>query len=48
MMSSIVVKNIEKFIQTPSSRPRLLVYEQKWDGDLFRGVELISEEEWHE
>lgn len=48
MMSSVAVKNIEKYIQNPSCRPVLLVYEQIWDGDSFCGIELISKEEGDE
>lgn len=48
MMSSIVVKNIEKYINTPSTNPILMVYEQKWTGDNFCGIELVSQEELHE
>lgn len=47
LMSSIVIKNIEKYIQTPSVQPILLVYEQKWEGNIFCGVELVSQEEWN-
>lgn len=48
MMSSVAVKNIEKYIQNPSCRTVLLVYEQIWDGDSFCGIELISKEEGDE
>lgn len=44
MMSSIVIKNVEKFINTPSTDSILMVYEQKWNEDNFCGIELVSQE----
>lgn len=48
LMSAIVVKGIEHYILNPASRPTLLVYEQRSDGDMFSGVELVHKEEWNE
>lgn len=48
MMSGIVIKSIEKFIQSPPKKPTLLVYEQKWQNGFFHGVELVYQEDENE
>ncbi|MFX3637335.1 MAG: hypothetical protein ACE3L7_01670 [Candidatus Pristimantibacillus sp.] len=48
LMSAVVVKGIEKYIEKPATRPTLLIYEQKYEDGIFSGIELVHQEEWSE
>ncbi len=47
-MVSTGMKNIEFAMKNPLEKPKLIVYEEEWDGDLFLGIRLKSQEEYHE
>lgn len=47
-MATIAIKNIEMALQEPIINPKLLVYEQEWDEEVFLGTRLVSQEEYNE
>lgn len=48
LMVSSAFKTIERAILTTNIKPTILVYEQQWNGDLFKGISLIHQEEYNE
>ncbi|WP_431810604.1 hypothetical protein [Lysinibacillus capsici] len=48
LMVSSAFKTIERAILTKNIKPTILVYEQQWKGDLFKGVSLVHQEEYNE
>lgn len=48
LMAATALKAVERAIKKKENKPTLLVYEQKWNGDLFTGVSLVSREEYNE
>lgn len=44
MMSSVVIKNINFFINNPPVHPTLIVYEQNLTGEFFGGIKMIHKE----
>lgn len=46
LMSSAAVKVIEAAMTDPPSRPTLAVFEQRWEGSIFQGVELVETDTW--
>ncbi|WP_331281084.1 ThiF family adenylyltransferase [Bacillus sp. EB01] len=48
LMVTTAIKSMERAITTKENKPKLLVYEQQWEGDLFKGVMLVSQEEYDE
>lgn len=44
LMVSTAFKSIERAILSNSNKPTLLVYEQEWERDLFKGITLVSQE----
>lgn len=47
-MATIAIKNIEMALQQPIIKPKLLVYEQEWNEEVFLGTRLVSQEEYDE
>ena len=45
-MVSIAIKNIESVTHNEPKHPTLLVYEQEWLGTTFKGINLVSKEEY--
>ncbi len=43
LMVATAIKSVERAITTKVNKPTLLVYEQQWEGDLFKGVTLVSQ-----
>lgn len=44
LMVSTAFKSIERAILGNGNKPTLLVYEQEWERDLFKGITLVSQE----
>ncbi|MFC4025578.1 ThiF family adenylyltransferase [Oceanobacillus longus] len=47
-MATIAIKNIEMALQQPIIKPKLLVYEQQWNEEVFLGTRLVYQEEYDE
>lgn len=46
LMVATAIKSVEKAMTTKENKPKLLVYEQQWEGNLFKGITLVSQEEY--
>jgi hypothetical protein len=47
-MVAMAIKSIEAALENPIDKPKLLVYEQEWNDEVFFGTRLISQEEYDE